>query len=106
MQNDVKVEITCADGKVETVESHAVYVCAVTEVSSEGKDHGIACKSFFTGHVNPIFMGAPMGTSIMLVTKEMCDGDPILERIILEQAVAVLDGRLNELKGENIHGRN
>lgn len=106
MQNDVKVEIACADGKVETVESHAVYGCAVTEVSSEGKDHGIACKSFFTGHVNPIFMGAPMGTSIMLVTKEMCDGDPILERIILEQAVAVLDGRLNELKGENIHGRN
>lgn len=42
----------------------------------------------------------------MLVTKEMCDGDPILERIILEQAVAVLDGRLNELKGEDSHGGN
>lgn len=106
MSNDnVKVAITFADGKVETVESHAVYGCAVTEVS-EGRNHGIACKSFFTGHVNPIFMGTPMGTSVMLVTKEMCDGDPILERIILEQAVAVLDGRLNELKGENIHGRN
>lgn len=42
MSNDnVKVAITCADGKVETVESHAVYGCAVTEVS-EGRDHGIA----------------------------------------------------------------
>lgn len=105
MQNDVKVEITCANGRVEAVESHAVYGCAVTEIEEE-KGHGVACKSFFTGHVNPIFMGAPMGTSVMLVTKEMCDGDPILERIILEQAVAVLDGRLNELKGENIHGGN
>lgn len=104
MQNDVKVEITCANGRVEAVESHAVYGCAVTEIEEKG--HGVACKSFFTGHVNPIFMGTPMGTSVMLVTKEMCDGDPILERIILEQAVAVLDGRLNELKGENIHGRN
>lgn len=106
MSNDnVKVAITCADGKVETVESHAVYGCAVTKVS-EGRDHGIACKSFFTGHVNPIFMGTPMGTSVMLVTKKMCDGDPILERIILEQAVAVLDERLNELKGEDSHGGN
>lgn len=105
MQNDVKVEITCANGNVEAVESHAVYGCAVTEVS-DGKGHGVACKSFFTGHVNPVLMGAPMGTSVALVTKEMCDGDPILERIILEQAVAVLDGRLSELKGEDSHGGN
>lgn len=104
-KDNVKVAITCTDGKVETVESHAVYGCAVTEVS-EGEDHGIACKSFFTGHVNPIFMGTPMGTSIALVTKEMCSGDSILEQIILEQAVAVLDGRLNELKGEDNHGGN
>lgn len=57
MQNDVKVEITCANGRVEAVESHAVYGCAVTEIEEE-KGHGVACKSFFTGHVNPVLMGA------------------------------------------------
>lgn len=105
MQNDVKVEITCANGRVEVVESYAVYGCAVTEIEEE-KGHGVACKSFFTGHVNPVLMGAPMGTSIALVTKEMCDGDLILERIILEQAMGILDGRLRELKGESNHGGN
>lgn len=38
MQNDVKVEITCANGRVEAVESHAVYGCAVTEIEAEDEE--------------------------------------------------------------------
>lgn len=101
-KENVTVSITCADGDVQEVQSDAVYGCAVTE----DEKGGIDCKSFFTGLFNPVRMGVPMGSSVALVTKEMCEGNTELEYIVLNQAIGVLATRLEEITGGNSHGGN
>ena len=102
-KESVKVNITCAGGRVEEVQSDAVYGCAVTEDTEKG---GIACRSFFTGRFNPVRMGVPMGSSVALVTKEMCGGNAELEYFVLNKTICVLLARLEELTGGNSHGGN
>lgn len=101
-KENVAVNITCANGNVREVQSDAVYGCAVTE----DEKGGIACQSFFTGLFNPVKMGVPMGSSVALVTKNICEGNAELEYIILNQAIDVLAARLEELTGGNNHGGN
>lgn len=102
-KESVKINITCAGGRVEEVESDAIYGCAVTEDNEKG---GIACKSFFTGLFNPVKMGVPMGSSVALVTEKMCEGNAELEYFVLNQAIGVLAARLEELTGGNNNGGN
>jgi hypothetical protein len=101
-KESVKVNITCAGGRVEEVESDAIYGCAVTE----DEKGGVACRSFFTGCFNPIKMGPPMGTSVVLVTKEMCAGNTELEYHVLQIAASMITTRMAELAGGNSHGGN
>lgn len=101
-KESVKINITCAGGRVEEVQSDAVYGCAVTE----DEKGGIAYKSFFTGLCNPVKMGVPMGSSVALVTEKMCEGNTELEYIVLNQAIGVLATRLEEITGGNSHGGN
>lgn len=101
-KESVKVSITCAGGRVEEVESDAIYGCAVTE----DEKGGVACRSFFTGYFNPIKMGPPMGSSVVLVTKEMCDGNAELEYHVLQMAASMITTRIAELTGGNSHGGN
>lgn len=101
-KESVKVNITCAGGRVEEAESDAIYGCAVTE----DEKGGVACRSFFTGCVHPIKMGVPMGSSIVLVTKEMCEGNTGLEYHVLQMAASVITTRMAELTGGNDHGGN
>lgn len=102
-KESVKVNITCANGRVEEVESDTIYGCAVTEDNEKG---GIVCRSFFTGRFNPVRMGVPMGSSVALVTEKMCEGNTELECIVLNQVIGVLVTRLEELIGGNSHGGN
>ena len=101
-KENVTVSITCANGNVREVQSDAVYGCAVTE----DEKGGIACRSFFTGLFNPVKMGVPMGSSVALVTKEMCGGNAELEYFVLNKTICVLLARLEELTGGNNHGGN
>lgn len=105
-KENVKINITCASGRVEEIQSDAVYGCALTE-NEEG---GVSCRSFFTGRYNPVKIGVPIGvpmaTSVALVAKEMCDGNPELEYIILDQVINVLAAKLEELAEGNSHGWN
>lgn len=102
-KESVKINVTCANGRVEEVESDAIYGCAVTEDNEKG---GIACRSFFTGRFNPVRMGIPMGSSVALVIEKMCEGDTELEYIVLSRAIGVLVTRLEEITGGNNHGGN
>ena len=101
-KENVTVSITCANGNVREVQSDAVSGCAVTE----DEKGGIACRSFFTGLFNPVKMGVPMGSSVALVTKEMCGGNAELEYFVLNKTICVLLARLEELTGGNNHGGN
>lgn len=101
-KENVAVSITCANGNVQEVQSDAVYGCAVTE----DEKGGIACKSFFTGLFNPVKMGVPMGSSVVLVTKEMCAGNTELEYHVLQIAASMITTRMAELTGGNSHGGN
>lgn len=74
--------------------------------TEDGEKGGIACRSFFTGRFNPVRMGVPMGSSVALVTKEMCEGNTELEYIVLNQTIGVLATRLEEITGGNSHGGN